>query len=209
MLKRMKITLLGVLTLVGGLMYSCNKHQDPTVPVISNAKLTQNVNDELIESMAADQLVKDYILTDIAFANDYAVWYKNLPLSQQQERKNEINHAIETGNLISDPVHTSSEIDDFNTLQLSRANQIKEKYTTLATLNGDDYESVQSRLVTVVTSNVGSQELYFGSGCSYGYRACLNWCRQGGASGSAYGRCVNGCSAGYYACLAAETPRTN
>ena len=204
MLKQLRNRFLGALILLGALTFSCSKQKDPAIN--ETIVLKQGANEDIIATMVADQLVKDYMLTDVAFMNEYAIWYGNLTGAQQRARRTEVNSAVETGSEIPDPVHTASTIENYNTLQADRASQIKVKYPLLAALSNDDYASVQNRVFALVTEHLAPQQILAG-GCAPGYYACSNYCRSVNAErGIVYQRCLNGCAASYFACVNSIMP---
>ncbi|MBF9219503.1 hypothetical protein [Hymenobacter ruricola] len=194
MLKKMRVTILGSLTLFGVLTLSCQKEQDPTVPMAQHVTVKQSANEDLVGVMAADQLVKDYILADVNFAKEYAVWYNGLAPAEQQQRKAEIDHAVETGQGVSDPAHTAQETAAYNESQQRRMDEIKQKYPQLAALSPTEYADIQARVYDRVVE--GYQPQQFADGCVRALSMCLTWCRgqNGGAS------CGQACWVGYYAC---------
>ncbi|MBF9219504.1 hypothetical protein [Hymenobacter ruricola] len=193
-----KFTILCAYLFLGALAFSCQKEKDVTSELV--ATKMQSANEDLVGVMAADQLVKDYILADVNFAKEYAVWYNGLAPAEQQQRKAEIDHAVETGQGVSDPAHTAQETAAYNESQQRRMDEIKQKYPQLAALSPTEYADIQARVYDRVVEGYQPQQL-LGSGCIAFYYRCKDYCRN---SGQGY-KCLDACTAGYYACIA-ENP---
>lgn len=196
MLKRLKITLLATLTLIGGLTYSCSKQQDVVSPAIINAKISQSAYEELVNRMADNQTVKDYLHAGDSFANDYMVWLNNLRPEQRAAYKNDIESALDNGKPIVDPSHTEEEIAAHEAAQAERFAAIKVAFPDFVSLNEGDFSNVLNRVSTAIADPNQPQEMV-NNPCAAGLRACNAYCDNNGGGK----KCRGGCSAGYIMCV--------
>ncbi len=160
--------------------------QLPTVTLVPG----QVVHSELIKAMAGDQLVREFILTDLEFTTHYAEWYRRLNLAERENRNKVVNEDIRAGKILVDPSRAKGESVAYKTIQNSRIIQMNAKYPLLKSLNNEEFASVQNRVFNAVTEGMPA---FLAGGCAAGYHAC-----------HAAGGNENGCVAGYYACIAAD-----
>ena len=193
MLKQLKITALGTILALAGFVTSCSKQHEPSaLPTVHN--LNQEANEDLVATMAADQLVKEYVLADVEYTKKYATWYWSLSAAEKQARDNAVEGAIAAGNTPSDPVNSQQENASYQETQQARDAAIKTKYPQLASLNEEAFADVQTRVFKAFTAGMPDFAVR-SSGCVAGYYACNAACS----------RC-NGCTRGYYACIQASPP---
>lgn len=189
MLKKGKIAVLASLTILGGIMYSCNKQEDPSLPAIAQVKSGQNTIESMVSGMTADTTVQAYTITLIAYAKEYSTWYGQLAQAERAVRDHDVREAINNNSVISDPSHSAQALDAYRAVQDNRENYLEANYPQ-GTLSNDAYYEVLTQVYTNINGGLEPQRR--GGGCVAGYYACHRLGPE------------NACIAGYFACVQAS-----
>ena len=188
MLKTFKMTLLSACAVAGLALYSCSKQNDPSAT--TTAVVTAQAAD-LVGTMAADVLVKDYVRDNEKFIGEYLTWYKGMTTAERNAYKASCVALKASGKALPDPSHTLAEVKAYNDLQALRMEKIKSNYPKLAKLESDDFETTLIMVSSVIIKNSGSTAGLLAPGCGNQYYACKAAGNSPSACWDALVSCVN------------------
>jgi hypothetical protein len=192
MYNKLKVYLLASTLLLGVITVSCQKEQDITLSKVASTASSQNTEQEaLVEAMAHDGVVREYVIANEEMLNAYEQWYTGLP----EAERHSLDAAYDAGGPLPDNL-SAEQRHEFNAAQQDRADQIKASFSQLNSLSDAEKSSVWAHVIdTVISSSSLPRTPYMT--CHAAYNDCSWYCVDHGGGGV----CLGGCLTGFRTCI--------
>ena len=194
MLSTFKNVLLGLVAVVGFTTSSCEKMSPNAEQPAVTSRL--NSQEELVDKMTADPLVREFILDNERFLTTYDVWYKGLSVEQQAAHRAAIKQASESRQLLPDAFRSPAEVRAHQAAQGKLALGIKAKYPAFFALSPEARGKAEGQLYEQILAQAGVPD-DLANMCHAGYSACSFY---GYTNGDGQ-QTQDACYAGYRGCM--------
>jgi hypothetical protein len=147
----LKYMMLSSLVALGTAVGGCQR-QDPAAELAAK-QAPQDVKGDLVAAMAANELVRSFVLANERFLNEDEAYYNSLSAAGQTARRADLQAQFESGAEFTDPYRTPAQLNAHYASQEALAAQIRAAFPQLYQLPERAQDSVKMRVYEAIQAS--------------------------------------------------------
>ncbi|MBF9220095.1 hypothetical protein [Hymenobacter ruricola] len=166
-----KIMLVAALSATSAGVFSCER-QDPAAELAVAATPQPSTSADLATTMAADPVVRSFVLANERFLNEDEAYYNGLTEAGKAARRADLQAHFENGTECPDPYRTPAQLNAHYASQEALTAQIRATYPQLYQLSEEEQLVVKDRAAQLIRENAATATAHSAPGHA-GYVASM------------------------------------